>query len=40
VTHDYKRNGTTTLFAALNMLDGKARERRAIGTGSSCAFSS
>ena len=23
VTHDYKRNGTTTLFAALNILDGK-----------------
>ena len=23
VTHDYKRNGTPTLFAALNMLDGK-----------------
>lgn len=22
VTHDYRRNGTTTLFAALNMLDG------------------
>jgi hypothetical protein len=22
VTHDYKRNGTTTLFAALNALDG------------------
>lgn len=22
-THDYKRNGTTTLFAALKMLDGK-----------------
>jgi transposase len=22
-THDYKRHGTTTLFAALNMLDGK-----------------
>jgi len=21
MTHDYKRNGTTTLFAALNMLD-------------------
>ena len=21
-THDYKRNGTTTLFAALNVLDG------------------
>jgi transposase len=23
ITHDYKRNGTTTLFAALNPLDGK-----------------
>src|SRR6202453_4112280 len=23
MTHDYKRNGTPTLFAALNMLDGK-----------------
>jgi hypothetical protein len=23
VTHDYKRNSTTTLFAALSMLDGK-----------------
>jgi len=23
LTHDYKRNGTTTLFAALRMLDGK-----------------
>jgi transposase len=23
LTHDYKRNGTTTLLAALNMLDGK-----------------
>src|SRR6476659_2504660 len=23
MTYDYKRNGTTTLFAALNMLDGK-----------------
>jgi transposase len=22
MTHEYKRNGTTTLFAALNMLDG------------------
>jgi hypothetical protein len=22
-THDYKRNGTTTLYAALNVLDGK-----------------
>jgi hypothetical protein len=23
MTHDYRRNGTTTLFAVLNMLDGK-----------------
>jgi hypothetical protein len=23
LTHDYKRNGTTTLFAALNVLEGK-----------------
>ena len=23
MTHDYKRNGTTTLFAALSMIDGK-----------------
>jgi len=23
ITHDYKRNGTTTLFAALNVLDGQ-----------------
>jgi transposase len=23
MTHDYKRNGTTTLFAALSLLDGK-----------------
>ena len=23
MTHDYKRNGTTTLFAALNTLDGR-----------------
>jgi hypothetical protein len=22
MTHDYKRSGTTTLFAALNVLDG------------------
>jgi hypothetical protein len=22
MTHDYKRHGTTTLFAALNILDG------------------
>jgi hypothetical protein len=23
VTHDYKRNGTTTLFAALNVVGGR-----------------
>ncbi len=23
MTHDYRRNGTTTLFAALNVLDGR-----------------
>jgi hypothetical protein len=23
ITHDYKRHGVTTLFAALNVLDGK-----------------
>ena len=23
MTHDYKRHGTTTLFAALNVLNGK-----------------
>jgi len=23
MTHDYKRHGTTTLFAALNVLDGQ-----------------
>src|SRR3712207_9040111 len=23
MTHDYERNGTTTLFAALNVLDGR-----------------
>ncbi len=27
MTHDYKRNGTTTLFAALNMLDGSIIHR-------------
>ena len=25
MTHDYKRNGTTTLFAALNVLDGSVK---------------
>jgi hypothetical protein len=34
MTHDYKRHGTTTLFAALYVLDGIV-----IGTRSSCAFS-
>ncbi len=27
MTHDYKRNGTTTLFAALNVLDGSVIAR-------------
>src|SRR5450631_2925081 len=27
MTHDYKRNGTTTLFAALNILDGQISAR-------------
>jgi transposase len=27
MTHDYKRNGTTTLFAALNVLDGQVIEQ-------------
>jgi transposase len=27
MTHDYKRNGTTTLFAALSMLDGRVISR-------------
>src|ERR1017187_8527785 len=27
MTHDYKRNGTTTLFAALETLVGDSRER-------------
>jgi transposase len=27
LTHDYKRNGTTTLFAAMNTLDGTVRGR-------------
>src|SRR5436189_267936 len=28
MTHDYKRHGTTTLFAALNILDGTVLGRR------------
>jgi hypothetical protein len=27
MTRDYKRNGTTTLFAALNVLDGTVIDR-------------
>jgi hypothetical protein len=27
MTHDYKRNGTTTQFAALDVLDGKVISR-------------
>jgi hypothetical protein len=27
MTHDYKRNGTTTLFAALNVLEGTVTGR-------------
>ena len=32
MTHDYKRHGTTTLFAALNVLDGKSSASASIGT--------
>jgi transposase len=42
MTHDYKRNGTTTLFGALNMLDGSVIGQcacPAIGAASSCASS-
>ena len=41
MTHDYKRNGTTTLFAALNVLDGTVigRACSATGTRSSSASS-
>ncbi len=42
MTHDYKRNGTTTLFVALNVLDGAVigkNMQRAIGIRSSFAFS-
>jgi len=28
MTHDYKRHGTTTLFAALNVLDGRVIGRK------------
>ena len=41
MTHDYKRHGTTTLFAALNVLDGTiiGRNMSAIATRSSSASS-
>jgi len=41
MTHDYKRHGTTTLFAALNVLDGSVLGRcsNATGTRSSSASS-
>ena len=41
MTHDYKRHGTTTLFAALDVLEGKVIERcmSAIATRSSSASS-
>ncbi len=35
MTHDYKRNGTTTLLAALNVLDGSFRGQRLMLTGGS-----
>jgi hypothetical protein len=40
MTHDYKRNGTTTVLAASKMFDGRVigTACRAIGTANSCAF--
>ena len=39
MTHDYIRNGTTTLFAALNLLDGTiSAVHSATGTRNSCVF--
>ena len=32
LTHDYRRHGTTTLFAALSMLDGLVSAIRSIPT--------
>ena len=32
LTHDYRRHGTTTLFAALSMLDGLVSAIRSIAT--------
>jgi transposase len=39
LTHDYKRNGTTTLFAALNVLDGSVISRYMQRHRHSCASS-
>ena len=41
-THDYVRNGTTTLFAALEVATGRVEQRACPGTAtrSSCASSS
>ena len=40
MTHDYKRNGTTTLFAALNVLDGQVIGSMGVssGDGEKCGF--
>jgi hypothetical protein len=38
MTHDYKRHGTTTLFAALNILEGTVIAWRVIAIKSSCCF--
>ena len=36
LTHDYKRHGTTTLFAALSVLEGKVAWRTEVGCSSKC----
>ena len=33
MTHDYKRHGTTTLFAALDVLTGRSSASASLGTG-------
>ena len=33
MSHDYKRNGTTTLFAALDVLEGKSLAAACSATG-------
>jgi hypothetical protein len=39
MTHDYKRHGTTTLFAALSLLDGKViGDCMPLGTGARNSF--